>query len=281
MRRRVPGVNHIVVYPGINAGTVTYPPGGRFGPRRQGQYQLHCQLAGSVQVTLGNTARTLNEGWICLLRPDCWEFFEYDSQRACRQSWIAVDPEYLAEGLRARLDRAAFSAPLSMHQNTLSDMIVSLTADEFRGRAEVLKALARLSLELYCVETLGSDGSGGKVQDAAVAVKSYMHRHLASPISLRDLAREADMTASSLVRLFTRHEGRSPMAYLWDLRTRHGIWLLKCSGFSVTEIAERVGFGTPFHFSRRVKQATRRSPVSLRRKFLTARRTPGAGASSS
>ncbi len=82
--------------------------------------------------------------------------------------------------------------------------------------------------------------------------------------TLVDLAAAAHVTPSHLVRLSREHLGVTPVALLWETRVRRGLDLLKNTGLTVAEVADQCGFASPFHFSRRVKQATGKPPRELR-----------------
>ena len=75
------------------------------------------------------------------------------------------------------------------------------------------------------------------------------------------------VTPQHLTRLFRRHIQTTPMRYLWQRRTRHGVELLGGTGLSITEIADRIGFQSPFHFSRLVLRYYHDSPRRLRERL--------------
>ncbi|MBI3970766.1 MAG: helix-turn-helix domain-containing protein [Chloroflexi bacterium] len=60
--------------------------------------------------------------------------------------------------------------------------------------------------------------------------------------------------------------GTTPARFLWDERVRHGVFLLEHTGLTVAEVADRAGFQSSFHFSRRVRAATGLPPRELRRR---------------
>ncbi len=93
-----------------------------------------------------------------------------------------------------------------------------------------------------------------------------IHHRLDESLTLRDLAAAAHVTPEYLVRLFRRRLGVSPLRYLWQERLRFGLSLLEHTGLSVSEIANRAGFQTVYHFSRRVRAATGMPPTQLRRR---------------
>jgi AraC family transcriptional regulator of arabinose operon len=69
------------------------------------------------------------------------------------------------------------------------------------------------------------------------------------------------------VRSFRAERGTTPMAYVWDRRVALAVDLLASTGLPLAAVAERCGFRTAHHFSRRVRQATGQPPGLLRRRF--------------
>ena len=57
-----------------------------------------------------------------------------------------------------------------------------------------------------------------------------------------------------LIRLFRSHLNATPMRLLWHKRVERGAELLRDTELSVSQIAYQLGFSTPFHFSRLVKE---------------------------
>ena len=82
-----------------------------------------------------------------------------------------------------------------------------------------------------------------------------------------DFAAVADMQAVSapyLSKLFHDHAGTSPSRYLTDYRMQQAKKLLLDSQLSIKEIAARVGYPDPFHFSKSFKNAVGMSPAQYR-----------------
>ena len=98
------------------------------------------------------------------------------------------------------------------------------------------------------------------------AAQRFIHAHLADAgLTLEDVARAAHVSAPHLIRSFRAEHGTTPMAYLWQRRDALGADLLASTGLPVEAVAERCGFRTAHHFSRRIKQATGLPPGALRR----------------
>jgi transcriptional regulator GlxA family with amidase domain len=57
----------------------------------------------------------------------------------------------------------------------------------------------------------------------------------------------------------------TPIKYMWHYRLNQGLELLRSTGLSIGEIAERVGFKTSYHFARMIKQETCKTASEIRR----------------
>jgi transcriptional regulator GlxA family with amidase domain len=90
--------------------------------------------------------------------------------------------------------------------------------------------------------------------------------HAGTMLDMTALARACNVSAAHLSRAFRRELGVTPIAYLWQRRVAAGVDLLVNTGLPVGVIADRCGFSTVYHFSRRVKQATGEPPTELRRR---------------
>lgn len=83
--------------------------------------------------------------------------------------------------------------------------------------------------------------------------------------TLELLADIAHMSRSTFVRHFIQCFGRTPMAYVRDVRLRHAARLLQVSGLSIERVARNVGFASRSHFSRAFSDRFGGSPAEFRR----------------
>jgi transcriptional regulator GlxA family with amidase domain len=78
-----------------------------------------------------------------------------------------------------------------------------------------------------------------------------MEETIASPLSVREIARRAGLSARQLERLFHGHLGVGPAQFYSGLRLERARQLLRQTPLSVTEVAMACGFQSASHFSTR------------------------------
>ncbi|OUS76855.1 hypothetical protein B1748_09720 [Paenibacillus sp. MY03] len=89
----------------------------------------------------------------------------------------------------------------------------------------------------------------------------HMLSHMREPLTRDFLASIAGLQQEHYSRIFKKHTGYSPLEYLTRIRIEEAKRLLRHSGESITEVARKVGFVDPYHFSRRFKQMVGVAPA--------------------
>lgn len=132
--------------------------------------------------------------------------------------------------------------------------------------ARLLDHLGETLLREYLAESVLNYAEEAVLPEALRRAKDLVETEYTSPLTVGDLARKACCTPNHLTKLFRRHLGMTPARYLWQTRVNRGVELLRQTGLSISEIAYRTGFQTPFHFSRLVKELHQLAPKELRAK---------------
>jgi AraC-like DNA-binding protein len=244
----------------VSVGTVTYPPGGTLGPRRQLDVQLVLIHAGSATVWVDDDApRRLEAGEAGLLLPGHRERFAFDAEVPTTHSWVQLR--------RPDLDPAGLPPVLP-----LSPALEALVREAVAARVggvgvpPLVAHLAAAALWRYAAEAERGRAGGIRFARPVDDARRFIHAHLPDPgVTLSDVARAAHVTPAHLVRAFRAEHGTTPIAYLWERRTALGVDLLTHTGLPIEVVAGRCGFRTAHHFSRRVRQATGHPPGALRR----------------
>ena len=132
--------------------------------------------------------------------------------------------------------QAALAAPAS------DEPFASLRTDVLS--MELLLELARAERRAPAPRALHPD-----VRERVVRAREYLDEHLSEDVSLSSLAREVALSPFHLSRLFRLEVGESPHRYLVGRRLDRAAHLLVSTPMTVTQVSDRVGFGSPAHFA--------------------------------
>ncbi|MFK7694363.1 helix-turn-helix domain-containing protein [Paenibacillus sp. HJGM_3] len=89
-----------------------------------------------------------------------------------------------------------------------------------------------------------------------VLVKNYLHDHFNRDVQIKELEQVSGLSRNYLLALFRKHVGMSPKQYLTRLRVNKAKELAIQSNYTVSEIAERVGYSDVQTFGRMFKKKT-------------------------
>lgn len=212
--------------------------GGTGGPLRPGAWELHLPY--------------LRHGWTAVT--DVWRL----------GVWFDVVPELsLRDGQSVRGRRGV----MEQLDALLREVQSHSGGRRERIAARVLLLLAPLLdlLEWPDQET-GGAGSPAPVNRVSRLVDRLFADNLAEPLSLRDVARQMNMSVPTLTRYVREETGESVMGRLRKLRMKRAAQLLEKEDASVKEIACRVGIPEPSYFCRCFRRYFGASPQGWREK---------------
>lgn len=114
-------------------------------------------------------------------------------------------------------------------------------------------------------------------RDALARAEEYMREHFAdASLSVGRLAEYAGVSEVYFRRIFSARYGEAPVRYLRRLRLDYALELLRSGYYSVTEVAEKSGFSSPYYFSAFVKAQTGASPLEWKQGTAELSRKPEA-----
>ena len=100
--------------------------------------------------------------------------------------------------------------------------------------------------------------------EAIIRAKKHIHTHFQQPLTLEDIARVACLSPSHFCRIFKQETDYTPIEFLNSVRFENAKTLLLFSNFTLTEIADRIGFSSIHYFSRTFKKHQGISPLAYR-----------------
>jgi AraC-like DNA-binding protein len=95
----------------------------------------------------------------------------------------------------------------------------------------------------------------------------YMKEHLEDKITLKDIAGSVGYSASRFGAIFTAKTSYSPKEYYNQLKIQRACSYLQFSDLKLKEIAFRLGFYDPFHFTKAFKQEMEITPKEYRERY--------------
>jgi AraC family transcriptional regulator, arabinose operon regulatory protein len=244
-------------------GDVVYVPGSSFGPRQQLDYQLLLFYTGNSSVGVGGKTIVLPKRSVTLMLPGFQETYSYAPDIQTHHRWCEVSPSHLPPNLVNRLQVAPKQIPLSTHLHDLIELGLTIPAPETDQAMGLVRQLALTTLWQFCYDAERQINES-ELPPTIIRAQQFIATHLGSPLQISDIAESVNVTPQHLIKLFNKYLGQTPAKYLWLARVMRGAELLRGTGLSISEIADRTGFQNPFHFSRLIKQHHGCSPKHLR-----------------
>ena len=129
-----------------------------------------------------------------------------------------------------------------------------------RPYAYVLKATgALMSLLAAVLCELDEGGASSAARRRVDYALNYLTERYFDSISIKKLAELGNISLSYLEKSFIEATGKSPADYRNSIRIEHAKTLL-LGGFSIAEVAERVGFSDVYYFAKTFKRYTGITP---------------------
>ena len=119
-------------------------------------------------------------------------------------------------------------------------------------------------LGLICRARPEQAAAGEEELERLSRVTDYLEAHYAEPLSLEALAEIGGRSKCTLIRMFRRAFGRTPIGYLLELRLERAAGELRGTRLSISEIAMRNGFPDSNYFTKLFHRRYGISPRSWR-----------------
>ena len=95
-------------------------------------------------------------------------------------------------------------------------------------------------------------------------IAEYVDAHIGRDILVSELAELVGVSAGHLHRAFRQTMGVTPLEYVTDRRIRLAMAIMMDQTLTITELALRVGFQSPSHFTRTFRRVTGKNPSAFR-----------------
>ena len=247
------------------------------------ELELTLIVVGRGLRYVGDSIDTFEEGDLCLIGADtlhCWLSKPVPGQpvRALVVQFpaAALGTDFLglsaARPVADLFDQAKYG--LRLHGPTYSHVAEEVRR-LFNGPQRPVDQLARLlgilavMAESQDLETLSLTG-GQRPQTprharTAQRVLTYIHENASRPLSQREVADLAGLSAAGFSRFFSRHFGKPFVSHLAEIRVGNACRLLMEADRTIAEVAAEVGFNNLANFNRRFRHLKGVTPSVYRR----------------
>jgi AraC-like DNA-binding protein len=178
----------------------------------------------------------------------------------------------LPEMIVIRANEIPAHSPLNVAQQLMSAEL----AQGGEGSEAVVKALLDVMFHYILRNWLNREGVeegkwGRALKDPHLhrAIQA-MHAHPERDWNLEELALEAGLSRAAFAQRFKKLASDTPGHYLARIRIQRAMDLLRATDDNLDAIAERVGYGDPFVFSKAFKRIQGVSPREFKKQLLAA-----------
>lgn len=153
-------------------------------------------------------------------------------------------------------------APMKLCSHAPAACVEALTtmAEKYQFVQDTVAKTALLCTALQSLSEMERDPRRDKLAPAT----DYLLEHLTEKVSCEYLAKLCLLSTARFYELFHAEYGLPPLEYRAKLLTRRAKLLLRDGSFSVTEIADLLGFESVSYFSRFFKKHTGLSPAQYK-----------------
>lgn len=237
-------------------------------PHGRGESILIYCTSGSGWCEMGGKEWRAQEGWALFIPPETPHVYGADAEDPWAIWWVHFGGPLSAEFLRALAvtrDKPLLYAPETLllaeafeetyahlQDGYIDNSLLGLST----GLTRVLGLLKTHQRAPHARRRRGEENIYRSIR--------YMREHIDRPQRLSELAELLGLTVPHYSTLFRKVTGTSPGRFLTRLKMQRACELLDTTDAPVGEVARRIGFRDPFHFSRVFKHVVGKAPTIYR-----------------
>ncbi|WP_316791166.1 AraC family transcriptional regulator [Pedobacter frigoris] len=204
-------------------------------------------------------------GQFFILPPDQPHSYESDSDEPWSIYWIRIGGSNAAKFCAQPAARKCYKPMYTKSVNEISRLF-----DDIYGALENGYSLQHLSYSNMTLQhVLGlllfrlQENVSGTISVTEKAI-NFMRAHVAEQYSLKELASVFGYSTSQFSNIFKQETGYSPIDYFIHLKLQEGCKFLDLTHLKIYEVALKVGYTDPYHFSKIFKKIMHVSPEQYR-----------------
>jgi len=253
-----------------NASIAAYPPGATFGPRLLHDFEFVWIIEGNATASFDGQKVAAPAGTVLLGRPGMTDRYDWDPAKRTIQAFFHFSFDYSEPGWPPLKDwplvRSLATEDLL---RPLFRYVVGLAQNQTSARTPLLETAVTLMLQSFLANQSAialepHENLPPAVQKALAAIRVALAHDPPAAITLTALAHAAHVSPEYLCRLFRRHLNMGPLECAGLARLERAASLLVRSNLAINQIADAVGFVSPYHFSNKFRKVYGLSPRDYR-----------------
>lgn len=247
-------------------------PQGMTRPHHHDDYEIYFLVSGNRKYFIQNTIYTLSPNQIVIFKPNVPHQVTVNLNIPYERHLLYVTPQLFSEVfnnnpfLEQIVNKQFFNLSSDNFERTLN--FISKINDEFKtDDIYSISNIKNILSELLIFIERHNDTSNITIDKSDLRIQNainYILDHYSEPITLADCAKIASMNYHSFSKAFQKNTAVGFKEFLTRLRIDKGCELLETTNYSITKIAELVGFSTDNHFSTTFKSLHNITPKEYR-----------------
>ncbi len=147
----------------------------------------------------------------------------------------------------------------------LKKMYLLANEDHFYSSCQNSANVYQFIMEMYAMQEKVIENKPEEANPAFLLAKGYIEQYYFTDLKLDTLAEFAHVSPQHLCRLFQKYLNMRPSKYINLTRIKVAKWRLHATDMTITEIADEVGYSTPYYFTNTFKKYEHMSPSEYRK----------------
>jgi AraC-like DNA-binding protein len=222
------------------------------------QHIFEYVLEGKGEITLNGKKFPLKKGDTFFLDKYTTQDYRSDKDQPLKKIWVSFNSEYLDKMLSAyKITSGVYNV------NTEKDFLTIYNIS--RAQITPQNKFFTIADSLHQIITTISKKIILSGDDTISSIKNELLYSIYDKRSLDEIASKLFMSRSNLIRIFKKHTGETPYAFLLSEKLKVAKTLLSSTDMTVKTVSELLQFSDEHYFSYLFKQKIGKSPTEYRK----------------